>query len=224
MEVSTWKRERPLRSWLDRAEADPVLREDLIDGLRIDLKSLRGNEASAAQVIELLGDRRLADLRDRHGRSVRALAVAALVRMGYPWALQVDQRDLELLREEQRSAEAPVLRWMNAVIALGPFLVTVLGAIGLAVFPTGQLTGALIGVVFLSAAVFLAQLGATFRRHRRRGFRAAALTASAACVAMWLQGLIIAPLDLMLVCSIPAAICALVASAAGFVTPSPIDA
>src|SRR5207302_2697236 len=63
------------------------------------------------------------DLQDRHGRSVRALAVAALMRMGYPWALCVDERDLELLRDAQRSAEAPVLRWMNAILALGPFLV-----------------------------------------------------------------------------------------------------
>src|SRR5262245_31382618 len=106
---------RTLRRWIDHAMADDFERDDALDALRIDLKSLRSTENGAHAVHELLSDERLAGLRDRHGRNMRALAIAALLRMGYPWALRVSPEDLELLRVEQQSARASMLRGVNAV-------------------------------------------------------------------------------------------------------------
>jgi hypothetical protein len=190
----------------------------------VDLKSLRAGEHCAHAVHQLLADPRLEGLRDRHGRSMRALAVAALVRMGYPFALRVAPEDLDLLRIEQQSAQARVLKWVNAVLALGPFLVMAIGGFSLLMFPPNVLTGAVLLVVFCSAAMVVAMLGAILRRHARRGFQSASLTGCIVCLVMWLLGMLFAPLDLMVVCSLPAAICALVAGACGVVTPSPIDA
>src|SRR5688572_23305715 len=104
---------RTLKKWVDRAVSDELERDVALDGLRVDLKSLRSGEHCAHAIIELLADPRLKGLKDRHGRNMRALAVAALVRMGYPWALRVSPEDLELLRLEQRAADAPMLRWVN---------------------------------------------------------------------------------------------------------------
>ncbi|MBK7857052.1 MAG: hypothetical protein IPJ65_00250 [Archangiaceae bacterium] len=213
-----------MRKWVDRALADEVERDDALDALRTDLKSLRSGEHCAHEIHELLADRRLDALRDRHGRNMRALAVAALVRMGYPWALRVAPEDLELLRVEQSSAKASMLRGVNAVLALGPMLVMALGAASLVLFPPNLLTGAVLLVVFCSAAVVVGMLGAILRRHARRGFQSASLIGCIVCLVMWFLGMMFAPLDLMVVCSLPAAICALVAGASSVVTPSPIDA
>ena len=101
---------RTLRRWVDRAVADELDRDDALDALRVDLKSMRSGEHCAHAVHELLAEPRLSELRDRHGRNMRALAVAALVRMGYPWALRVSPEDLELLRIEQQSSRASFLR------------------------------------------------------------------------------------------------------------------
>lgn len=215
---------RTLRRWVDLALADEAERDDALDALRVDLKSLRSGEHCAHAIHELLADPRLIHLRDRHGRNMRALAVAALVRMGYPWALRVSPEDLELLRVEQTSAKAKMLRFVNAVLALGPLLVMIIGGASLLMFPPNMLTGAVLLVVFCSAAMVVGMLGAILRRHARHGFQSASLIGCAVCLVMWLLGMLFAPLDLMVVCSLPAAICALVAGASGIVTPSPIDA
>jgi hypothetical protein len=204
--------------------ADELDRDDMLDALRVDLKSLHAGEHCAHAIFELLADPRLASLRDRHGRNVRALVVAALVRMGYPWALKVAPEDLELLRLEQQSARASMLRWVNAVLALGPLLVMGLGGASLLLFPPSLLTGAVLLVVFCSAAMVVGMAGAIFRRHARAGFQSASLIGCVVCLVMWFLGMLFAPLDLMVVCSLPAAICALVAGASGVVTPAPIDA
>ena len=91
-------------------------------------------------------------------------------------------------------------------------------------FPPNLLTGAVVLVVFCSAAMVVGLIGAVVRRHARRGFQAASLIGCLVCLVMWMIGMLFAPLDLMVVCSIPAAICALVAGASGVVTPAPIDA
>jgi len=215
---------RTLKRWVDRAVADELERDDVLDALRVDLKSLRSGEHCAHAIFELLSDPRLVELRDRHGRNMRALAVAALVRMGYPWALRVSPEDLELLRVEQESSRAAMLRWVNGILAVGPLLVMVLGGASLLMFPPNLLTGAVLLVVFCSAAMVVGVAGAVLRRHARRGFQSASLIGCIVCLVMWMIGMMFAPLDLMVVCSIPAAICALVAGASGVVTPSPIDA
>ncbi|MBL8954192.1 MAG: hypothetical protein JNK82_25670 [Myxococcaceae bacterium] len=204
--------------------ADDLERDEMLDGLRVDLKSLRSGEHCAHAVFELLADPRLIDLKDRHGRNMRALAVAALVRMGYPWALRVAPEDLELLRLEQHSARASMLKWVNGILALGPLLVMALGGASLLMFPPNLLTGAVLLVVFCSAAMVVGVAGAVMRRHARHGFQSASMIGCIVCLVMWMVGMMFAPIDLMVVCSIPAAICALVAGASGMVTPSPIDA
>jgi hypothetical protein len=215
---------RTLKKWVDRAVGDELEREVALDGLRVDLKSLRSGEHCAHAIIELLADKRLARLKDRHGRNMRALAVAALVRMGYPWALKVSPEDLELLRLEQRAADAPTLRWVNAVLALGPLLVVALGGASIVLYPPNALSAAVLLVVFCSAAVVVGMLGAVLRRHARRGFQAASIIGCIVCLVMWLMGMAFAPVDLMLICSLPVAVCALVAGACGEITPSPIEA
>lgn len=215
---------RTLKRWVDRAVGDELERDVALDALRTDLKSLRSGEHCAHAIHELLADPRLVTLRDRHGRNMRALAVAALVRMGYPWALRVSPEDLELLRVEQQSARAAMLRGVNAVLALGPLLVMAIGGASLLMFPPNMLTGAVLLVVFCSAAMVVGMVGAILRRHARFGFQSASVIGCIVCMVMWLLGMLFAPLDLMVVCSLPAAICALVAGASGVVTPAPIDA
>ena len=110
------------------------------------------------------------------------------------------------------------------MLALGPLLVMALGGASLLLFPPSLLTGAVLLVVFCSAAMVVGMLGAILRRHARRGFQSASLIGCVVCLVMWFLGMMFAPLDLMVVCSLPAAICALVAGACGVVTPAPIDA
>src|SRR5262249_46778457 len=156
--------------WLEQAETDPRA----VDVLAAELRRLRASEGSARALTELLGDRRLAWLRDTDGRNLRALAVAALVRMGYPHALGVSPEDLALMRSEERAAEAPVLRWMNALLALAPGAVAAMVLGGLLLLQLGSVAASLLLIALCSSATAAAVLMGTFGAHRRDGFRAAA--------------------------------------------------
>lgn len=62
----------------------------------------RGGSREVADAFHLvLEDRRLGGLEDEAGRSVRAAAVEGLLRLGFPYALEVSPEDLAVLRAER---------------------------------------------------------------------------------------------------------------------------
>jgi hypothetical protein len=214
------KPKRSLMRWLDLAQDDPAA----LEGLAKDLLALPPCDASAHAVCELLEDTRLGWLRDEGGRNLRALAVAALLRMGYPWALRVTPEDLELMREEQRAAHAPVLRWMNALIALGPFFVAAAVLTGLALLQVTSLAASMMLIVLCSSATAAAVWIGAFSDKRREGFRAAAGVAIIAAITEWAWGVAMGGLDLMMIGSLPVVVCALLTMTTSLVTPAPLEA
>lgn len=73
-----------------------------------------GDDARA--LIEGLEQGRFNELIDERGRPLRALAVEALLRLGYPWALQIVPGDLDWYRAQARRA-APSRRLLWATLA-----------------------------------------------------------------------------------------------------------
>jgi hypothetical protein len=74
------------------------------------LQALPRSEAAARALLELLAGGRLQGLVERGGATSRAEAVRALLRLGYPWALEVDPADLAFLRAEEQG-RAPRRGW-----------------------------------------------------------------------------------------------------------------
>jgi hypothetical protein len=66
------------------------------------LESAPATEANAKQLLALLDADAFSSVTDAQGRSLKALGLLALLRFGYPWALQVKPEDLAWLRDEQR--------------------------------------------------------------------------------------------------------------------------
>jgi hypothetical protein len=211
---------RRLTRWLELSETDP----HALDGLSKDLRALSPDEESAQNLCDLLKDRRLEWLRDAQGRNLRALAVAALLRLGYPWALVVTPEDLSLMRSEERAATAPVLRWMNALIALGPFFVAAAVLAGLAMLQRSGVAASMVLLALCSSATAAATWMGAFHERRREGFRAAAAVAILACITEWGWGIAVGGLDLMMVGSLPVALCAVLSMTASLVTPATLDA
>ena len=111
-----------LRRLLDSAHAAPLAdRPAAVARLDRALAALPRSEAAARALLELLGAGRLAGLEEAGGVTSRAEAVRALLRLGYPWALEVDPLDLAWLRAEDRRRR-PRQRWLVLV------LVALLGA------------------------------------------------------------------------------------------------
>jgi hypothetical protein len=218
--VTVMKRARALTRWLELAQDDPAA----LDGLAKDLGALPACDASASAIADLLDDRRVAWMRDSAGRNLRALAVAALMRMGYPWALGVEPQDLSLLRCEQRASDAPVLRWMNALLAMGPFVVAATVLAGVVLFSANALVASTLLIALCSSATAAAVWIGAFSEKRREGFRAAAGVAILAAIIEWAWGIAVGGLDLMMVGSVPVVLCALMSMTTSLVTPAPLDA
>lgn len=72
--------------------------------------------AEAKALVEALEGGRFDTLRAEDGRSLRFLAVEALLRLGYPWALQVSWRDLDWYRSQVGGAR-PERRWVLGLLA-----------------------------------------------------------------------------------------------------------
>jgi hypothetical protein len=87
-------------------------------------------EARAQFLLEKLDDEAFHDLYDGDGSSVRAVAVEALLALGFPWALHLDPDDLDYLRavKPQRTtasgwrAMAVVTGVLAALFALAFFI------------------------------------------------------------------------------------------------------
>ncbi len=87
---------------------------EVLDGVR------RGPEAErvAQVVLSMLGDRVFDGLATPAGRPLRAVAVDVLLRLGYPFALEVEPDDLQFLRETQRDERLRPLRRLGLALVL----------------------------------------------------------------------------------------------------------
>jgi hypothetical protein len=66
------------------------------------LESAPASEANAKELLALLDGDAFAGLSGPDGRPLKVAALLALLRMGYPWALQVRPEDLAWLRTQER--------------------------------------------------------------------------------------------------------------------------
>jgi len=94
----------------DRAPAVQAL------ATRLEQLSAGPDGGDARALIEGLEQGRFNELIDERGRLLRALAVEALLRLGYPWALQIVPGDLDWYRAQARRA-APSRRLLWATLA-----------------------------------------------------------------------------------------------------------
>ncbi|WP_204494380.1 hypothetical protein [Archangium primigenium] len=108
-------------------EASGEARQALLLPLVSRLESLGaggGSRENADVLLRLLEGDLLRNLEARGGRPLRSLAVEALLRMGYPYALEVRPEDLAFLRDEQAPTfNVPLIARSGAVgaLALGFF-------------------------------------------------------------------------------------------------------
>lgn len=97
---------------LRRAPLDPELAAQLNQQLEV----LPANDDAGRLVLGMLSDGSLTGAADTHGRQCRAEAVKALLRLGYPWALEIDPETLAWFR----STEAPKKgTWKRLAMLLG---------------------------------------------------------------------------------------------------------
>jgi hypothetical protein len=88
---------------------------------RAALSSADDKERRAALLLEMLDDEALHELEDEHGVHCRAVAVEAVLAIGYPWALQLDPDDVQFLREHpivSRRKQPPAPRVVGGIAGL----------------------------------------------------------------------------------------------------------
>lgn len=76
-------------------------------GDRLEHLTATDSPDDARALIEGLEQRRFDGLVDGQGRTLRQLAIEALLRLGYPWALQVNPTDLDWYRSHAREKKPP---------------------------------------------------------------------------------------------------------------------
>lgn len=103
---------------LELAGLAPEARAPAVHTLATRLEQLAAGPdgGDARALIEGLEQGWFNELIDERGRPLRALAVEALLRLGYPWALQIVPGDLDWYRAQARSA-APSRRLLWATLA-----------------------------------------------------------------------------------------------------------
>jgi hypothetical protein len=105
---------------LERAlAASTVERPALAARLNRGLASLPRSEPAARLLLAALASGRLQELLDVEGVPCRREAVRALLRLGYPWALEVAPEDLAWFRAQEGG---PVPRWLVALSLPGLLL------------------------------------------------------------------------------------------------------
>jgi len=73
---------------------------------------------SGATLVKLLDDHAFDGMRTADGTDTRRLAVETLLRLGYPWALQIQPEELEWLRAEQRAARVRLIAFFVGLTAI----------------------------------------------------------------------------------------------------------
>lgn len=82
------------------------------------LRALSPTEANAKALVRLLDDGALAELRGDDGPT-RELAIETLLRLGYPWALQLHPDELAWYRRTQGLQRRAKWLWLLGVLAIG---------------------------------------------------------------------------------------------------------
>jgi hypothetical protein len=163
-------------SWLrDRAGAPEAVRKDvdaLIQGLERPLAEDESPRERADFLLSLLSSRGLRTRTGRKGRSVQAAAVAGLMELGHPYALEIPPEALDRVDREayasnaQGARDIPALGITLAVIGtlpglvLGPFVLlwaipTLLALFGGAVESRGLQKAGVVLMGLMSAGLFL---------------------------------------------------------------------
>lgn len=106
----------------DAREGTGLVREAAAAALNARLAALTASEAHGQLLLELLAGDTLTGLTDEQGRSCRREAVRALLRLGFPWALQIEPETLAWFRE----AEAAPRRRRRALLVV----LALVGALG----------------------------------------------------------------------------------------------
>jgi hypothetical protein len=107
----------PLESLVERARASSgVVGEETVRELNAALRTLLPTEANGHALIRILDAEQLGGLEDESGTSSRAIAIEALLRLGYPWALRVRPEDLQWYRDTLAAANRK--RWYIALSLL----------------------------------------------------------------------------------------------------------
>jgi len=80
----------------------PMTARDQLPRVLAWLDAAPATEANATELVRLLDADAFTGLEDAKGQPVKARALLALLRMGYPWALHIKPEDLAWLREHER--------------------------------------------------------------------------------------------------------------------------
>ena len=87
--------------------------------LHLALASLQPLEANGELLLRLLDEHAFDELRADDGTSTRELAIEALLRLGYPWALKVHPDELAWLRASQLAATRLKYMIVLGILAVG---------------------------------------------------------------------------------------------------------
>jgi hypothetical protein len=94
---------------LDGLRTDPG-NQDLAGELNELLGRLAPGEDEGRLLLRVLGDGSLSGLVDAHGAHCRREAVRALLRLGFPWALEIDPDTLQWFRQVEKPARSSTLK------------------------------------------------------------------------------------------------------------------
>ncbi len=114
-----------LRQAVADAQTDPPL-DRLAAAGRINglLLALRPEEANGRLLVDLLHSGVLTDVLDEQGRDCRREAVRTLLRLGFPWALEIDPDTLSWFRSvesRQRNRRWVALAIVSGLLTLGGY-------------------------------------------------------------------------------------------------------
>lgn len=96
---------------------------ETLSHLHTALSTLMPTEANGSALLQLLDDGQLRSLRTEDGTATREVAIQTLLRLGYPWAVQIRAEDLAWYREQQSTRQ-----FRKVLVFLGLLVATLLGA------------------------------------------------------------------------------------------------
>jgi len=115
----------PLEELAVAARSAPASKgNEALVALHSALSTLMPTEANGAALLKLLDEGALSSLKSGDGSSTRAVAIETLLRLGYPWAMQLRPEELAWYRSHQGA-----LRRRNMLIGLLVFVSAVAGGL-----------------------------------------------------------------------------------------------
>jgi hypothetical protein len=113
----------PLADLALEARAPGASGTQALTRLHTALATLQPTDANGAALLKLLDDGVLGELKSDDGTSSRLVGIEALLRLGYPWAVQIRPEDLQWYRDAVRA------RLLRRWAVVGAVLVTIAGAL-----------------------------------------------------------------------------------------------